>query len=97
MSYNSYFIDDEKTVLIDTVEKSCAEQFYQNTEFVLKGRELDYLIVQHMVQRMVLFKFQVLNSSDTMHKQQTKQILAILVRIFCLVLLIFNFRYSFFF
>ena len=48
MSYNSYFIDDEKTVLIDTVDKSCAEQFYENLEFVLKGRKLDYLIVQHM-------------------------------------------------
>jgi len=48
MSYNSYFIDDEKTVLIDTVEKSCAEQFYQNIEHVLDGRKLDYLVVQHM-------------------------------------------------
>ena len=32
MSYNSYFIDDEKTVLFDTVDKVCAEQFYENLD-----------------------------------------------------------------
>ena len=48
ISYNSYFIDDEKTVLIDTVDKSCAEQFYENLDKVLNGRKLDYMIIQHM-------------------------------------------------
>ncbi|MBE7703094.1 MAG: FprA family A-type flavoprotein [Cyanobacteria bacterium SIG28] len=48
ISYNSYFIDDEKTVLIDTVDKSCAEQFYENLDKVLSGRKLDYMIIQHM-------------------------------------------------
>lgn len=48
ISFNSYFIDDDKTVLIDTVDKSCAEQFYENLERVLNGRKLDYLFVQHM-------------------------------------------------
>ena len=48
ISYNSYFVDDEKTVLIDTVDKSCALQFYENLDKVLDGRKLDYLIVQHM-------------------------------------------------
>ena len=48
VSFNSYFIDDEKTVLIDTVDKSCAEQFYENVEKALNGRKLDYLFVQHM-------------------------------------------------
>lgn len=48
VSYNSYLINDDKTILIDTVDKSCAEQFYENLEFVLGDKKLDYLIVQHM-------------------------------------------------
>lgn len=48
VSYNSYLLKDEKTVLFDTVDKSCAEQFYANLEFVLGERELDYLVVHHM-------------------------------------------------
>lgn len=48
VSYNSYFIDDEKTLVMDTVDKSVSGQFFENLEFVLKGRELDYLIVNHM-------------------------------------------------
>lgn len=47
-SFNSYFIDDEKTTLVDTVDKSISEQFMDNLEYVLKGRNLDYLIVHHM-------------------------------------------------
>ena len=48
MAYNSYFIDDEKTAIIDTVDKHCAKQFFENVKAVLKNRKLDYLIVQHM-------------------------------------------------
>ena len=48
ISYNSYLIKDEKTVLLDTVDKACSGQFFQNLEAALDGRELDYLIVQHM-------------------------------------------------
>ena len=48
ISYNSYLIKDEKTVLMDTVDKSCAGQFFQNLEAALNGKTLDYLVVQHM-------------------------------------------------
>ena len=48
MSYNSYVLIDEKTVLFDTVDKVCAEQFYENLDASLNGRELDYVVVQHM-------------------------------------------------
>ena len=48
MAYNSYLIKDEKTILFDTVDKICAEQFYENLNKALDGRSLDYLVVQHM-------------------------------------------------
>ena len=48
MAYNSYFLNDEKTVLFDTVDKRCCEQFFANLNHVLEGRKLDYLIVNHM-------------------------------------------------
>lgn len=48
MAYNSYLIKDEKTILFDTVDKVCAEQFYENLNYALAGRDLDYLVVQHM-------------------------------------------------
>ena len=48
VSYNSYLLLDEKTVLFDTVDKHCAEQFYENLEAGLNGRKLDYVIVHHM-------------------------------------------------
>ncbi|MGM9567126.1 MAG: FprA family A-type flavoprotein, partial [Clostridia bacterium] len=48
VSYNSYFMDDEKTVLLDTVDYAISRQFMENLEYVLKGRALDYVIVNHM-------------------------------------------------
>ena len=48
MSYNSYLLLDEKTVLLDTVDKAVGELFLENLEAALNGRELDYLIIQHM-------------------------------------------------
>ncbi len=48
VSYNSYLVCDEKTVLLDTVDKAVAGQFFENLEFALDGRELDYVIVNHM-------------------------------------------------
>lgn len=48
VSYNSYLIQDEKTVLMDTVDSSASQQFLENVSYALKGRDLDYLIVQHM-------------------------------------------------
>ena len=48
ISYNSYLVLDEKTVLFDTVDKSCAAQFTENLKSALNGRSLDYIVVQHM-------------------------------------------------
>ncbi|MGF6376601.1 flavorubredoxin [Clostridiales Family XIII bacterium PM5-7] len=47
-SYNSYLLLDEKTVLFDTVDWSVARQFMENIDFVLAGKTLDYLIINHM-------------------------------------------------
>lgn len=48
VSYNSYLLKDEKTVLFDTVDHAVSKVFFENLEHELGGRELDYLIVQHM-------------------------------------------------
>ena len=48
VSYNSYLLLDEKTVLFDTVDWSVTREFLENIESVLKGRPLDYLVVNHM-------------------------------------------------
>ncbi len=48
VAYNSYVVLDEKTVLVDTVDRSVTGQFFENVTAVLDGRELDYLIVNHM-------------------------------------------------
>lgn len=48
VSYNSYLLLDEKTVLMDTVDKAVTEQFLENVEAVLGQRELDYLVIHHM-------------------------------------------------
>ena len=48
VSYNSYVLLDEKTVLLDTVDASVAGQFFENLENVLADRTLDYLVVNHM-------------------------------------------------
>lgn len=48
ISYNSYLIMDEKTVLLDTVDAAVSRQFLENVTAVLAGRPLDYLIINHM-------------------------------------------------
>ena len=48
VSYNSYLLLDEKTVLFDTVDWSICRQFLENVEQVLDGRDLDYLVINHM-------------------------------------------------
>lgn len=48
VSYNSYLLMDESTVLFDTVDKSVGKAFFENVEHTLAGRDLDYLIVSHM-------------------------------------------------
>ena len=48
VSYNSYLLLDEQTVLLDTVDRSIADVFMANVEHTLAGRKLDYIIVNHM-------------------------------------------------
>ncbi len=48
VSYNSYFIDDEKTVVFDTADITVADQYIENLKTALNGRKLDYLVVLHM-------------------------------------------------
>lgn len=48
VSYNSYLLLDEKTVLFDTVDKAVSKVFFENIAEVLGDRKLDYLVVHHM-------------------------------------------------
>ena len=48
VSYNSYLVMDEKVTLLDTVDVCALQQFKENIDYVLDGKEIDYLIVQHM-------------------------------------------------
>lgn len=48
VSYNSYLVMDDKVALIDTVEAGFEDEFIYNIECVLSGRNIDYLVVNHM-------------------------------------------------
>ena len=48
VSYNSYLLLDDKTVVFDTVDKAIGRQFFENLKYGLAGRKLDYLVVHHM-------------------------------------------------
>jgi flavorubredoxin len=48
ISFNSYLILDQKAVLLDTVDKAIGGVLLENLEALLKGRQLDVLIVNHM-------------------------------------------------
>ena len=48
MSYNSYIIKDEKTVILDTIDEGVTEKWLDNLEKVLGDKEPEYLIVSHM-------------------------------------------------
>ena len=48
VSYNSYLLMDEKTVLFDTVDWAVCREFLNNVEHVLDGRDLDYVIINHL-------------------------------------------------
>lgn len=48
VSYNSYLLLDEKTVLFDTVDASVGKSFLENVAAALNGRPLDYLVINHM-------------------------------------------------
>ena len=48
MAYNSYVILDEKTAVMDTVDKRFGDEWLGNLDKALSGRTPDYLVVQHM-------------------------------------------------
>lgn len=48
MSYNNYLLLDEKTVLFDTIDRAVEERFFETLDYLLDGRDLDYIIVSHM-------------------------------------------------
>ena len=48
VTYNSYFIDDEKTCVIDAVELGSASTFLDKIAECLQGRKLDYVVVNHV-------------------------------------------------
>ncbi len=48
VSYNSYLLMDERTVLLDTVDKAVGKVFFENVAHVLGERGLDYVVIQHM-------------------------------------------------
>lgn len=48
VSYNSFLLLDDITVLFDTVDKAVSGTFFQNVEHALAGRNLDFVVIQHM-------------------------------------------------
>ncbi len=48
VSYNSYLLLDDETVLFDTVDKAVSSRFFENIEAALGGRKLNYLVIHHM-------------------------------------------------
>ncbi len=48
MSYNSYVILDEKTAVVDTVDKECVSSWMRHVDTALAGRVPEYLVVHHM-------------------------------------------------
>lgn len=48
VSYNSYLLLDEKTVLFDCVDWSAAPRLVENVEHLLAGRDLDYIVLHHL-------------------------------------------------
>lgn len=48
VSYNSYVILDEKTVVMDTIDVRKTEEWLKNLEKALNGRTADYLVISHM-------------------------------------------------
>jgi len=48
VSYNAYLLLDEETVLFDTVDWSACRQMMENLEYLLQGRELNWLVINHL-------------------------------------------------
>lgn len=48
ISYNSYLIKDEKTVIMDTVDKRKTDEWINNLQTALEGKNPDYLVISHL-------------------------------------------------
>ncbi len=48
MSYNSWVILDDKVCVMDTVDRSFAEEYLNRVKTALAGREPDFLVVSHV-------------------------------------------------
>ncbi len=48
ISYNSYFIKDEKNVIMDTIDKRKTDEWLTNLENALAGENPDYLVISHL-------------------------------------------------
>ena len=48
VAYNSYLILDEKVALVDSVDSAIIQVFFENISYVLGGRTIDYLVINHM-------------------------------------------------
>lgn len=48
VAYNSYLYIDDKTCLLDTVDRSVTDIYLDNVRSALDGRDLDYLVINHM-------------------------------------------------
>jgi len=47
VSYNSYLVIDEKNILLDCVDKSVCGVFFENLEYLLKDKKLDFAVINH--------------------------------------------------
>ena len=48
VSYNSYVIKDEKNVVMDTVDRRATNEWIQNVDDTMQGKNIDYLVVSHI-------------------------------------------------
>lgn len=48
MSYNSYLILDEKVAVIDSVDKACSAEWFNNLDKALGERTPDFLVLHHL-------------------------------------------------
>ena len=48
VSYNSYLVLDEKTILLDLVDKAVGKVFFENLNYLLGDRTLDFVVVNHV-------------------------------------------------
>jgi len=48
MAYNSYIILDEKVAVMDTIDKRKSEEWFNNLNATLNGRDVDYIVISHL-------------------------------------------------